>query len=69
MTTDGKNAFKDDDAPRSSRLGRRVAAAAAVTAAATVAATVAATGRRLGGCKKWSPRCGSAIRQLPPLCV
>ena len=42
MTTDGKNAFKDDDAPRSSRLGRCVAAAAAATGAATVAATATA---------------------------
>ena len=43
MTTDGKNAFKDDDAPRSSRLGRCVAAAATATAAVTAAATVAVT--------------------------
>ena len=44
MTTDGKNAFKDDDAPRSSRLGRCVAAAtAAASAAAAEVATEAAT--------------------------
>ena len=43
MTTDGKNAFKDDDAPRSSRLGRGVAATEAATVAATAVGAVAAT--------------------------